>query len=102
MSTDVIQFALENGIARVTLNRPEKMNALNPGMIVRLARCWDAIGADSRVRVVIWTGPGERTFCAGADLGRLTPLLTRARPAEDEWDEALLREPRLLNRALLR
>jgi enoyl-CoA hydratase/carnithine racemase len=102
MSTDVIQFAVENGIARVTLNRPEKMNALNPEMIVRLARCWDAIGADPSVRVVILTGAGERTFCAGADLGRLTPLLTRARPAEDEWDEALLREPKLLNRALLR
>ena len=90
MSTDVIQFALENGIARVTLNRPEKMNALNPEMIVRLARCWDAIGADSSVRVVILTGAGERTFCAGADLGRLTPLLTRARSAEDEREEALL------------
>jgi enoyl-CoA hydratase len=102
MSTEVIQFAVENGIARVTLNRPEKMNALNPEMIVRLARCWDAIGEDPSVRVVILTGNGERTFCAGADLGRLTPLLTRARPAEDEWDEALLREPKLLNRALLR
>jgi enoyl-CoA hydratase len=102
MSTEVIQFAVENGIARVTLNRPEKMNALNPEMIVRLARCWDAIAADPSVRVVILTGSGERTFCAGADLGRLTPLLTRARPAEDEWDEALLREPKLLNRALLR
>ena len=102
MSTEVIQFAVENGIARVTLNRPEKMNALNPEMIVRLARCWDAIGADPSVRVVILTGTGERTFCAGADLGRLTPLLTRARSAEDDWDEALLREPKLLNRALLR
>jgi enoyl-CoA hydratase len=102
MSTEVIQFSVENGIARVTLNRPEKMNALNPEMIVRLARCWDAIGADPSVRVVILTGSGERTFCAGADLGRLTPLLTRARAAEDEWDEMLLREPKLLNRALLR
>jgi enoyl-CoA hydratase/carnithine racemase len=102
VSTEVIQFAVESGIARVTLNRPEKMNALNPEMIVRLARCWDAIGADPNVRVVILTGTGERTFCAGADLGRLTPLLTRARQAEDEWDEALLREPKLLNRALLR
>jgi enoyl-CoA hydratase len=102
MSTEVVHFVVENGIARVTLNRPEKMNALNPEMIVRLARCWDAIDADPRVRVVILTGTGERTFCAGADLGRLTPLLTRARPAEDDWDEALLREPKLLNRALLR
>jgi enoyl-CoA hydratase len=102
MSTEAILFAVENGIARVTLNRPEKMNALNPEMVVRLARCWDAIGADPTVRVVILTGAGERTFCAGADLGRLTPLLMRARSAEDDWDQALLAEPKLLNRALLR
>lgn|SRR3984957_11159705 len=102
MSADVVVFGVDNGIARVTLNRPEKMNALNPEMIVRLARCWDEIAADPTIRVVILTGAGERTFCAGADLGRLTPLLMRARRAEDEWDEALLAEPKLLNRALLR
>ena len=102
MSADVVVFGVDNGIARVTLNRPEKMNALNPEMIVRLARCWDEIAADQTIRVVILTGAGERTFCAGADLGRLTPLLMRARRAEDEWDEALLAEPKLLNRALLR
>ena len=81
MSADVVVFGVDNGIARVTLNRPEKMNALNPEMIVRLARCWDEIAADPTIRVVILTGAGERTFCAGADLGRLTPLLMRARRA---------------------
>jgi enoyl-CoA hydratase/carnithine racemase len=95
-------FSVENGIALVTLNRPAKMNALNPELIVRLARCWDAIQADRSVRVAILAAAGERTFCAGADLARLTPLLTRARQAEDEWDEALLAEPKLLNRAMLR
>jgi enoyl-CoA hydratase len=102
MPEDVILSCTEGGIARVTLNRPEKMNALNPEMIVRLARCWDTIEADSSVRVAVLTGTGERTFCAGADLGRLTPLLMRARKAEDEWDEALLADPLILNRAMLR
>lgn len=102
MADDVILYSAEGGIAQVTLNRPEKMNALNPEMIIRLARCWDTIEADPSICVAILTGAGERTFCAGADLGRLTPLLTRARPAEDEWDEALLAEPKILNRALLR
>ena len=97
-----VLFSVENGIALVTLNRPAKMNALNPEMIVRLARCWDAIQADASVRVAILAAAGERTFCAGADLGRLTPLLTRARQAEDEWDEALLADPKILNRAMLR
>lgn len=102
MSEAPILHEVKNGIAEVMLNRPDKRNALNPEMIVRLARCWDAIQADASIRVAILTGAGDKTFCAGADLGRLTPLLTRARPAEDEWDEALLAEPKILNRAMLR
>ena len=101
MSDDLILFSVHAGIAKITLNRPAKMNALNPEMIVRLARCWDQVEADQSVRVAILTA-GERTFCAGAYLGRLTPLLMRARAAEDEWDEALLAEPKILNRAMLR
>nr|WP_246332038.1 enoyl-CoA hydratase-related protein [Sphingomonas chungangi] len=97
-----ILFTREAGIAEVVLNRPEKRNALNPEMIVRLARAWEEIEADPTVRVVLLRGRGDKTFCAGADLGRLTPLLTRARPAEDEWDEAMLAEPKILNRAMLR
>lgn len=97
-----VLFTVDSGVACVTLNRPEKMNALNPEMIVRLAQCWDAIESDSSVRVAILAARGERTFCAGADLGRLTPLLTRARAAEDDWDEALLADPKILNRAMLR
>jgi enoyl-CoA hydratase len=94
--------SVENGVAEVTLNRPDKLNALNPELVVRLARCWDEISADESLRVIILTGAGDRAFSAGADLGRLTPLLMRARPAEDEWDEALLAEPTLLNKAMLR
>lgn len=102
MIEEPVLFAVEGGIAMITLNRPAKMNALNPEMIVRLARCWDIVQNDPTIRVAILTGAGERTFCAGADLGRLTPLLTRARSAEDEWDEAMLAEPKILNRAMLR
>jgi enoyl-CoA hydratase/carnithine racemase len=97
-----VLFAIADGIAEITLNRPEKMNALTPEMLVRLDRAWHQVQDDPTIRVVILTGAGDRAFSAGADLGRLTPLLTRARAAEDEWDEALLADPLLLNRALLR
>jgi enoyl-CoA hydratase/carnithine racemase len=97
-----IVFSTDAGIAQVTLNRPAKMNALTPEMLVRLDRAWRAIEDDPTVRVAVLAGAGARAFCAGADLGRLTPLLTRTREAEDEWDEALLADPPLLNRALLR
>ncbi|MDP3676623.1 MAG: enoyl-CoA hydratase-related protein [Novosphingobium sp.] len=102
MSDAPILFTRAGGIAEVTLNRPEKRNALNPEMIVRLARAWEEIGDDSGIRVALLRASGDKTFCAGADLGRLTPLLTRARPAEDEWDEAMLADPKILNRAMLR
>jgi enoyl-CoA hydratase len=97
-----VLFSIENGIASITLNRPAKMNALTPEMLVRLDRAWQTVQDDATVRVAILSGAGHKAFSAGADLGRLTPLLTRARPAEDEWDEALLADPKLLNRALLR
>ena len=102
MSDDPILFSVHDGIAEVILNRPDKRNALNPEMLVRLARCWEAVSEDPIVRVAILSGAGEKTFCAGADLGRLTPLLMRTRPPEDEWDEALLGDPKILNRAMLR
>lgn len=102
MTQDPVLFRKSGGIAEVVLNRPEKRNALTPEMIVRLARAWDDIAADPLIRVAVLKGAGDKTFCAGADLGRLTPLLTRARPVEDEWDEAMLADPKILNRAMLR
>ena len=97
-----IQLVIDDGVAEVTLNRPEKRNALTPEMICRLADAWDTIQAAPLVRVAILTAAGERAFSAGADLGRLTTLLTRAREPEDEWDARLRAEPTLLNRAMLR
>jgi enoyl-CoA hydratase/carnithine racemase len=97
-----VLLEIADGIAEITLNRPEKRNALTPEMIVRLALAWDAVTEDTSIRVAVLKGAGDKAFSAGADLGRLTPLLTRARSAEDEWDEQLLAEPLLLNRAMLR
>ncbi|MBK5947361.1 enoyl-CoA hydratase [Rhodobacter veldkampii DSM 11550] len=56
------------GVARLTLNRPEKHNALNAAMIAELTRAAQALGADPAVRVVILQAAGE-SFCAGGDLG---------------------------------
>ena len=48
------------------------------------------------------TGAGAKAFCSGADLGRLIPLMSRARPPEDEWDRQLLADGETLGRGLLR
>ncbi|MGH8997227.1 MAG: enoyl-CoA hydratase/isomerase family protein [Acidimicrobiales bacterium] len=56
------------GVRRITLNRPEKLNAMNLALIVGLDAALEAAAADHRCRVVILTGAG-RGFCAGLDLG---------------------------------
>lgn len=95
-------FEKRNNIAYVTFNRPEVHNALDPEVIVRLAEAWTEIDRDDGVRAAILTGAGKVAFSAGADLGRLIPLFTRARAPEDEWDRKLLADRRLGDTALLR
>ena len=58
----------ENGVATVTLNRPDKLNALSPGMYSELADTFAALNSDDAVRCVVVTGAG-RAFCAGGDIG---------------------------------
>jgi enoyl-CoA hydratase/carnithine racemase len=62
-----LHYALEDGVATVTLNRPEKLNAFNTQMMRDLIAVFDVTDADDAVRAVIVTGAG-RAFCAGADL----------------------------------
>lgn len=57
-----------DGIATITLNRPDKMNAYTRTMGEEIMAAMDDIDADDAVRAVIFTGSGERAFCAGADL----------------------------------
>ena len=57
-----------DGIATITLNRPEKMNAYTRHMQSEIVAAMDDIDADDDIRAVIFTGAGERAFCAGADL----------------------------------
>jgi len=68
MSYEEIRYAVEDRVATITLNRPERMNAFTARMCGELVAALDAADADDAVRVVIVTGAG-RAFCAGADLG---------------------------------
>jgi enoyl-CoA hydratase/carnithine racemase len=83
---ETLLYAVEDGIATVTLNRPEKMNAFTPGMRDDLIAAFDATDADDAVRAVIVTGAG-RAFCAGADLssgGKTFDYAARAEAAREE------------------
>lgn len=99
---DVLLYEKRGHIATITLNRPEKRNALNPELMVKLAEAWMDFEEDDELRVAIVTGAGEQSFCAGADLLRLIPLMTGAREPEDDWDDRLRSEPNLGRVALLR
>jgi enoyl-CoA hydratase/carnithine racemase len=67
-SFETLLYAKRDGVATVTLNRPDRMNAFTPEMMRDLIAVFDVTDADDEVRCVIVTGSG-RAFCAGADLG---------------------------------
>jgi len=68
MSFTCITYAVDDRIATITLNRPERLNAVNAETIRELIQAFDRADSDDDVRAVIVTGAG-RAFCAGADLG---------------------------------
>ncbi|MGQ0583415.1 MAG: enoyl-CoA hydratase-related protein [Reyranella sp.] len=67
MTYNTILLARDNGLATLTLNAPDKLNAVSRKMIAEIKTCWEELAADTSVRAVLLTGAG-RGFCAGADL----------------------------------
>src|SRR4051794_37494764 len=66
--SDAVHYELRGPAAWVTINRPEKMNALNEAVLEGLHEALDRAVADDEVKVVVVTGAGERAFSAGYDL----------------------------------
>lgn len=75
----------ERGVAVVSMNRPERHNALSAPLVAALSGALDQLAADSQVRVVVLTGEGQ-TFCAGADIGEMRAAANA--PTEDNEREA--------------
>jgi enoyl-CoA hydratase/carnithine racemase len=87
---ETLQYSVEDGIATITLNRPEKLNAFNTQMMKDMIAAFDETDGDDAVRAVIVTGAG-RAFCAGADLSAGAETFNYdARSAADR--EARMRE----------
>ena len=68
MTQDILYELDHLGVARITLNRPEKHNAFDDTMIAELTRCFVKAGSDPAVRAVVLASNGKN-FCAGADAG---------------------------------
>ncbi len=95
-------YEKKDGIAYLTLNRPEAHNAIDPETVLALIDAWEDYRDDDNARCAIITGAGDQTFCSGADLGKLIPLFTGAKKAETEADKQIQKNPLLAQKALLR
>lgn len=95
-------YEKRDGIAYITLNRPEKRNAFSPEMLVRLCDIWRDVADDRSIRVSLVTGAGDQAFSSGGDLGSVIPLMMRTREPVGEWEERFSSDRRQLYRAILR
>jgi enoyl-CoA hydratase len=69
-----LRLLVDGPIATITLDRPEKLNAVTPEMLEGLEAALASIEADDAVRVFVLTGAGDRAFCAGADINAWASL----------------------------
>jgi enoyl-CoA hydratase len=69
MSFSVLLYEVNEGVATITINRPEARNAISPDVVRELREAFRAADADPEARCIVLTGAGEKAFCAGGDLG---------------------------------
>jgi len=87
MSYSTLLLEIREGVAFITINRPDKLNALNDAVIAELGLAFQAVETDAAVRGVILTGAGPKAFVAGADIGDLSrqgPFDGKARAMEGQ------------------
>jgi len=88
-----VKFAIQGAIARITLDRPEKLNALDPEMLTALEDAVSQAEQSRQVRVIMLAAAGEKAFCVGADILAWTALS----PLE-MWSEWVRRGHRIFER----
>ena len=74
MSESPLLIETTDAVRTITVNRPDKLNALNSDTLDALHEAFDAAAADAEVRVVVLTGAGEKAFVAGADISEMNGL----------------------------
>ena len=95
MNNEVVLYHAENGVATVTLNRPNQRNAINPEVCDAIRAAFDQVEADPDVRVAVLTGAGT-LFCAGMDLkafaggAGITDEIDSPDAPELRWRETML------------
>jgi E-phenylitaconyl-CoA hydratase len=89
-----IDLTLDDGVAIVTINRPEALNALDQEGYCGLSRVWGEIRDNPQINAAVVTGAGQRAFCAGADI---KTYLTERRAISELWQT---QQGQLLNRGI--
>jgi len=74
MYNHILFEADDHGIAQITVNRPDKLNALSGAVVVELQNAFDRVANESAIRAAIVTGAGKKAFVAGADINELAVL----------------------------
>ena len=88
-----VKFAIQGATARITLDRPEKLNALDPEMLAALEDAVARAEQSRQVRVIVLAAAGEKAFCVGADI-----LARTARSPLEMWSEWVRRGHRIFER----
>src|SRR4051794_39973029 len=101
MTEPAVLVERDGHVLTITLNRPEKRNAFNPEVLVRLCDAWDLLDADPELRVAIMTGAGGN-FSAGADLDRLVGALISGQPPENEFEARIQEDFSLIYKGFLK
>src|SRR2546425_10618078 len=94
MTYQTLLFEVRDGVAVITINRPDKLNALNDQVMAELADVAERLATDDDIRGAILTGAGPKAFVAGADTGGPPPQGPVAGKAPALRGQARLRRPR--------
>jgi enoyl-CoA hydratase len=92
MSYENILYEVKDQIARITVNRPQVLNALNRATVNELSQAFDAARADNNVRVLIITGAGEKSFVAGADINEIAKRTATDGKDYSEYGQSVFRK----------
>jgi enoyl-CoA hydratase/carnithine racemase len=83
-----ISLSVDGGVGVITIDRPEKLNAMTLDMYDELGSAFDRVARSPDIAVAILTGAGQRAFCVGADLGESIPALASGGFDISQWDGA--------------
>ena len=74
MAYENIIFEKDGDVAIIRINRPKALNAINPGVLADIDQALDRVEADAEIKVLIFTGQGDKAFVAGADIAHMSNL----------------------------